>query len=259
MKNITSIVVGIDYSENSKNALRDASRIANWNDAVLVCLHVLDEEVIEVFREQDEFDEAAVRASALEHLTDFVTEILGAGHDLHCQIAVGHPFKEVLTAMAARDAELLVLGSHGLEIKKAERTGALANRCIRKVPADVLLVRERQVEPFRSIVACIDFSESSVKAAHQAAEIARQDKASLELLHVYRSPIYDAPEAGIFGPMLPPVDTRGILDSLRARLDNLGDEVSAFCGDCEVRTKVEERAVVSAGVVDWLEEIARRP
>ena len=59
MKDITSIVVGIDYSENSANALREASRIANWNDASLVCLHVLDEEVIEVFREQGEFDEAA--------------------------------------------------------------------------------------------------------------------------------------------------------------------------------------------------------
>ena len=255
MKDITSIVVGIDYSENSANALREASRIANWNDASLVCLHVLDEEVIEVFREQGEFDEAAVRATAHQHLEAFVSATVGAGHDLHCQISIGHPFKKVLATVSARDAELLVLGSHGLEIKAAERTGALANRCIRKAPVDVMLVRARQVEPFRNIVACIDFSESSLKAAHHAAEIARQDNAALELLHVYRSPIYDAPEAGIFGPMMPPIDTRGILANLRSRLENLGDEISASCGGCEVRTCVDEWAVVSGGIIKRLGEV----
>ena len=30
MKNIKTILVGIDYSENSRSALREASRIANW-------------------------------------------------------------------------------------------------------------------------------------------------------------------------------------------------------------------------------------
>lgn len=255
MKDITSIVVGIDYSENSANALREASRIANWNDATLVCLHVLDEEVIEVFRERGEFDEPGVRATALQHLEAFVTETVGAGHDLHCQICVGHPFKEILVALAARDAELLVLGSHGIEISSADRIGALANRCIRKAPVDVLLVRERQKEPFRCVVACVDFSESSIKAAHHAAEIARQDNAALELLHIFRSPIYDAPEAGIFGPLLPPIDTRGILDMLRARLDTLADEISASCGGCEVHTHVDEWAVVAGGIIRRFKEL----
>lgn len=255
MKDITAIIVGIDYSENSTNALREASRIANWNDATLVCLHVLDEEVIESFRGQGGFDEAAVRATALEHLQAFVAETLGAGYDLHCQIAVGHPFEEIVRAIGARGAELLVLGSHGHEIKSPERTGALANRCIRKAPADVLLVRDRQSEPFRNVVACVDFSETSIRAARRAAEIALQDNAALELLFIYRSPIYNAPEAGIFGPILPPLDTRDILSSLRDRLESLGDEISASCGGCEIHTRVEEWTVVSGGICERLKEV----
>ena len=256
MTEFTSIVVGIDYSENSANALREASRIANWNDATLVCLHVLDEEVIEIFRDRESaFDEAAVRKTALAHLEEFVTENVGAGHDLHCQISVGHPFGELLDTLDKRDAELLVLGSHGFEIKTADRTGALANRCVRKAPANVLLVRERQREPFRSVVACVDFSDTSIRAAHHAGEIARQDNAALELLHIYRSPVYDAPEAGIFGPMLPPVDTSDILGSLRDRLEDLGEEVSDACGGYEVHTHVDEWAVTSGGIIKRLNEL----
>jgi hypothetical protein len=41
-------------------------------------------------------------------------------------------------------------------------------------------------------VACVDFSENSIRAAYRAADIAFQDNAVLELFHIYRSPIYAA-------------------------------------------------------------------
>ena len=78
MSEFNSILVGIDYSENGASALREASRIANWNEAKLVCLHVLDEEIFDDFRSHDEFDEMGVRASALEHLEKYVADTLGA-------------------------------------------------------------------------------------------------------------------------------------------------------------------------------------
>ncbi|MGI9242958.1 MAG: universal stress protein [Verrucomicrobiales bacterium] len=255
MSEFTSIIVGIDYSENSANALREASRIANWNDAKLLCLHIFDEEIFGEFRDHDEFDESAVRAAALGHLQEFVAKTIGAGHEIECQISVGHPFEEILSAVEARGADLLVMGSQGQEMNASGRTGVLSSRCARKAPVDVLLVRERQSEPFRNIVACVDFSENSIRAAHHAASIALQDKAALELLHVYRPPVYIAPETGIFGPTCLPIDTREIKLALAQKLEQLAEEVSASCGGCEIRTHIEECAVVSGGIFRRLAEV----
>jgi universal stress protein E len=255
MKPARSIVVGIDYSENSKNALREAARIANWNNGQLLCLHVFDEEIFDAFRAGEGFDEAGVKRVALQALEDYVADTLGAGHQIECQISVGHPFKEILTAIDAAGADLLVLGSRGLEVKSANRTGALASRCVRKAPVDVLLIRERQDDPFRNIVACIDFSENSIRAAHHAAAVASQDKASLELLHIYRSPIYSAPDIGIFGPVLPPVFSAEVIKVLQERIDVLADEISDANGGIEIHTNVEEWAAVPAGINRRLEKV----
>ena len=75
------------------------------------------------------------------------------------------------------------------------------------IPVDVLLVRERENAPFRNILACVDFSENSIRAAYHAAAIAEQDKAAIELLHVYRTPVYTAPDAGIYAPIMPPIQS----------------------------------------------------
>ena len=255
MREFTSIIVGIDYSANSANALREASRIANWNDAKLICLHIFDEEIFGDFRTHEEFDESAMRSTALGHLEEFVAKTIGAGHEIECRIAVGHPFKEILAAIEAEGADLLVMGSQGQETNASGRTGVLSSRCARKAPVDVLLVRERQDEPFRNIVACVDFSENSIRAAYHAASISLQDKAALELLHVYRTPVYIAPETGIFGPTCLPIDTREIKEVLGKKLDELADEISARCGGCEIRTSVVECAVVSGGIFRRLAEV----
>jgi len=255
MKKIESILVGVDYSQNSENALREASRIANWNNARLHCLHVLEEEPLGEFRKNKMFDEPGVLAAAEYHLENVVARTVGAGHDIRCHVKIGHPFKEIVAAIEAEDIDLVVLGSHGFNTTTASRTGVFASRCVRKAPTDVLLVRERQIEPFRNVVACVDFSDNSIRAAHRAAEIAEQDKAALELFHVYRSPIYAASDAGGVGPLLPPSDTAEIIASLRDKLERLAEKVSDRCGGYEIHAAVREQVGVSDGIVQRLKEL----
>lgn len=248
------ILVGIDYSSNSKNALQEAARIANWNNTALCCLHVIEEEIIDSFRDTESFDEPAVLQAALTRLEEYVAEVLGAGREIHCRVEIGHAFKELVSAINASGSRLLVLGSHGLGKSDPKRTGTFASRCVRKAPVDVLLVRERQSDPFSNIVACIDFSENSIRSAYRAAEIASQDKSALELLHIYRSPIAAAADVGGFGPMLPPTDNTEIIAGLRDRLEGIADEIGSECG-IEIRTKVVERAGVGGGITDYLDQV----
>ena len=255
MKTTNTILVGIDYSENCRSALREASRIANWNDAKLVCLHVLEEDAMHALRLTEEFEERTIRQQAHERLETYVGDTLAGGHDIDCRVQVGKPFAEVVTAIELTKADLLVLGTHGLASNDPGHVGPLARRCVRRLPINVLLVQERQQEPFSRIVAGIDFSDTSIKAAHLAAEIAVQDKATLELLHIYRNAINAARDGGGFGPSLPEVDTTEIVRELQEKLDGLAEELTVAHEGCEVRARVEERGVVSKGIVERLDEL----
>jgi nucleotide-binding universal stress UspA family protein len=81
-------------------------------------------------------------------------------------------------------ADLLVLGVSGSSMIPMG-AGTLATKCLRKVPAKVMLVHERQAGPFRRIVACVDFSEQSREAVTQALRVAEQDHADVHFLHVF--------------------------------------------------------------------------
>jgi universal stress protein E len=66
--------------------------------------------------------------------------------------------------------------------------GMLAGASVRKAEAPVLLVQEKQTGPFKSIVACVDFSETSRVSLERAIRTAAQDSAALHVLHVFYGP-----------------------------------------------------------------------
>ena len=86
----------------------------------------------------------------------------------------------------SRRADLLVLGATG-ESLLPHGTGTLATKCLRKASAKVMLVHASQVRPYRRVLACVDFSETSRVAVAQALHVADQDQAEVHLLHVFRA------------------------------------------------------------------------
>jgi hypothetical protein len=59
---------------------------------------------------------------------------------------------------------------------------------VRKAASKVLLVPEGLQEPFKTIVACVDFSTMSQLVVDQAVRLAQQDRAALHILHVFSKP-----------------------------------------------------------------------
>ena len=117
------------------------------------------------------------------------------------------------------------------------------------------MVRQRQKEPFRMIVACVDFSENARRAALRAAEVACQDGAQLELLTVYQVPIIAAAEPGGLGPIFPPYDSDEIIKEIQAKINEFAAEVAEHGGGLEVRTKVIQKIGISTGIVERLLEV----
>ncbi|HLZ36034.1 MAG TPA: universal stress protein [Nitrospira sp.] len=108
------------------------------------------------------------------------------------RIATGLPSEEVNAAALAEESDLVIVGTRGKSGLAHVLLGSTAERVIRTGPCPVLAVHmaadESSVEPravtLERMLVPIDFSDCSLDALEFAAVVARQAKASIELVHV---------------------------------------------------------------------------
>jgi nucleotide-binding universal stress UspA family protein len=200
MNALRNIVVGLDFSPASKEALDQAARIAAWNSATLYVLHVVDSSILDsvlgflglgtdqsLDAIRDDALRLAKQVAAEGRLTD------GARVDVH----VGSPIDLLVRAVKTHAAELLVLGVRGpASVGRGEGPGPVATACLRHAPTKVLLAREGHSGPYRSVVACTDFSDTSFQAVQMAVRVAQRDKSALRIMHVATPPRLDMAYAG---------------------------------------------------------------
>ncbi len=141
------LVVGIDETDRSREALR-------WALALAEALRPSERPVtVEVIRVMGEAPKAALglpshvpssmvderRNQANDELTALVAEVdPDGGHHVTARVVEGDP-AEVL-GDAARDADLLVLGASHLGTVSGAVLGSVAQRCITKAAAPVVIV-----------------------------------------------------------------------------------------------------------------------
>ena len=226
MSRLQSIVVGVDFTPCSATALRQAVRVAERNQARLQVVHIIEMLVVTDLEEALTPFQTDIRAGlvrdARHDWQGFTAEIPGATA-LELEVEINNPVTAILRRVRAQAADLLVLGTHGTSLPD-RGAGTLATACVRKAMASVLLVRDSHAGPFRSVVACVDFSATSRKALEQAVRVAAQDGAALHVLHVFHAPWhrlhYRAPT-----PQASPDYQKQYRDGLRRRLE-------AFCEPC---------------------------
>lgn len=222
MNRLQNILVGIDFTPPSATALAQAVRIAAWNGSALHAIHVIEILVVSELELalspfQQNIQAGLVRDAHAEW------ERFAPGLDkshARFDVAIGTPLAEIVAKARATHAGLLIMGVYGAG-GPTRGTGTLATQCVRKAPTRVLLVQENQAGPFKRVVACVDFSETSLHAVEHAARMAAQDDAALHILHVYDAPWqryhYRAPT-----PQATPDFQKQYADSLLGRL-------RAFC------------------------------
>lgn len=187
MENLHSIVVGVDFSDCSVSAVRQAGRLARRDEAKLAVVHAVTPDFIEQYRESFVTPEADIIGKIHEQVSNFARANLGPDAEFEAQVFVGRPFVEMLRASQEYSADLLVLGSHGLTVGSGS-AGNLASKCVRKAPLPVLLVRDAHGDGFTKVAAGVDFSDTSFLALKEAALIAGREGAALEVVHVHCPP-----------------------------------------------------------------------
>jgi nucleotide-binding universal stress UspA family protein len=189
MKNLPSIVAGIDFSSASGQVMSHAAKLASAGGQPLVAAHVISSSRIRDW-ERSTGSEAATTVRVLEmtdRLKDLAAEYM---EDIQpeFEVRIGRPGKVLEDIVNDFRADLLVLGAHDVSRR---RLGSVASHCARAASSDILLLRDWQGGFFRKVAACVDLSPSSSSTLARAISVASIHGAALEIIHVIFPPDRD--------------------------------------------------------------------
>jgi nucleotide-binding universal stress UspA family protein len=196
---IRHVLCPIDFSDASRHAIEQAVAIARWYRARLTALHVYSPIFVPVPglpAPEDRVPETEVER-VNRRATTFVEAASSADVRFDVRISVGQPAAQILSQAAALPVDVIVMGTHGASGFKHVVLGSVAEKVLRQATCPVLTVPPRAHAtsqfPFTRILCAVDFSEWSCAAVAQAASLAQESGAALDLLHVIEWPWVEPP------------------------------------------------------------------
>jgi nucleotide-binding universal stress UspA family protein len=181
-----TVVVGYDHTPAGERALAEAGREAAWRGASVTVVHAFRPipAAAPLTAMPLSFEES-IEAEAVE-VADAGADLLRSGHPgltVEAKAVAGTPF-EVLTD-AARDAELLVVGSRGREGFADLLLGSVATRSVTHAPCLTLVVRASVEEERGTVIAAIDIEDAAEEILAAAFAEAAQRSARLKAISVW--------------------------------------------------------------------------
>lgn len=140
------VVVGVDLSETSTLALREAIREAGWRDASVLVLYVLQMPAYAAVEfGAMEIDLGEIRSAGTKALEEHLGEIErtyegGFPVSVASEVAIGHTGSRILQAATDHDAELVVLGSRGLGGFRGLMVGSVTTYAVHHLRRPLLVV-----------------------------------------------------------------------------------------------------------------------
>jgi universal stress protein E len=252
MKDYRQILVGIDFSPGCLAAVRAAVRLAKHHGTPVTALHVVDPKLAGAMKEAHHSTDADVSRHIMESVHALLAKAGTDPQTVKVELRVGHPFLALVDACHRLKADLLVLGTRGTE-HGPNQVGAIAGKCVRKAPADVLLVREGKVGPFEKITVCVDLSETSAKAVRAARDVADDDKAPLDCLFIFQSALAMSMDYAGYVPPLP--DQSGeSAEAWRLDLDKFVKPILQDSRDLKWRPLVIERINIRDAIYEHVRD-----
>lgn len=208
-----TIVVGIDYSEDSRAALRWAVAEGEVMRSQVIAVHT-GPAVYEPLRDSTVARQR--RANLLPPLEEFVGDV-----SVQCRIDDG-PAAHALVA-ASEDADLVVVGRHGLGAFGRVVLGSVSHDVVRHAHCPVAVVPRAARTDVTEVVAGTDGSANAEVAVRWAAGEALRRGVPLHLVHA-------APMGG--------VEYQYDEEATRAFVEDAAAKVVADVGAVDVRTSV---------------------
>jgi len=190
------IVCGVDFSEDSRRALRWADLMARRLAQPLIVIHAVEPLLASAARMQ--YGENAVEATLLPELKQFVSETIGDQSSARLQFGVGEPAGIIRGTALSANAGVIVLGTQGLGQAGRFWFGSTTTRVLRETTKPVLAVppraaaRSDAAPRFDEIIVGTDFGGASTAAMAAADELGKLFGVPVSVLHAV--PEVAAPE-----------------------------------------------------------------
>ncbi len=142
--NVQRILVPVDFSEHAAPVIEWATHLAQEHDAEILLLHAYHlpvefQQLEGAYLPQDFWE--SVKAEAEQNLERYAGAIRELGIPVKVLVHEGYPATVIEDEAVEKNADLVVIGTHGLSGLKHMLLGSIAERVVQKSPCPVLTVK----------------------------------------------------------------------------------------------------------------------
>lgn len=142
------IVVPLDFSANSRKALRYAVEFAKKLGGIIHLVYVTEPASFmnDLSNVPIVIEEADITARAADKLNVIAEEEITGRVEFTTEVRTGKPFDEIIKAAKENDADLIIISTHGYTGLKHVFMGSTAERIVRHATCPVLVVRQKETD-----------------------------------------------------------------------------------------------------------------
>lgn len=183
-----TILVPVDFSRPSENALKVAAQLAKKNNSKVLVLHVVELAESLFGTEQFNVDNKEVMfflAMAKKRFAKFLNKPYLSGIEVEDQVEIG-PTSYIISKIAKERAmDLIVMGSVGASGLKEVLIGSNTEKIVRSSKVPVLVVKKEMADfNIKKVIFASNFELENLPSFKKAKEFASQFEADIQLLYV---------------------------------------------------------------------------
>jgi nucleotide-binding universal stress UspA family protein len=181
MKNI---IVPVDFSTPSENALKAAVRIAKQHQARLIIVHMLEFQEVNLSKEEKSEEGRYLIELTQKRFDKFLDKNYLKGVSIQTAVRNYKVFSELNQVAKEHHGDLIVMGSHGSSGVQEVFIGSNTEKIVRTSNIPVLVIKDdKEFAPLKGVFAC-DFKLESKQVFIKAMTLFKRLQIEVSLLYV---------------------------------------------------------------------------
>ncbi|MDX1271350.1 universal stress protein [Bizionia paragorgiae] len=182
---MNKIIVPVDFSIHSENALKVAAKIASRKDSEIVVVHMMGVNDARITKdEEDSVEGLFLIKLTKKRFTEFLDKDYLEGLKVTDIVRNFKVFSEIDDVAKEYGADLIVMGSHGTSGVSEVFVGSNTEKVVRTASVPVLVIKEdTNMSPSVAVFAC-DFKVESLEAYQKVAKMFKLLEIKMHLLYV---------------------------------------------------------------------------
>jgi len=183
------IIVPIDFSMYSENALLSALKLAQKNNSSIICLTVIQAEInwdaLSTEEKEKRIDILDCISEANDKLNQFIERHKNGKQTIEPLVVVGIPSEKITEYVDRLNADLVIIGAHGNQEKGIRFIGSTVQKVLRYANCPVLTVKKPiSGNDLRKMAFASLFNNISINAFNKLKPIIKSLKSTAHFLYI---------------------------------------------------------------------------